>query len=342
MGSDHSARSNTVLKGIDVSIFVNKRFLGQKSEISAFARLQYGGRNSKSRSGAALMLALWALFMLSAMVISWASDIQSRLSLSSNANRVLSAEAMACSGADIALHPGISPSSPNLHRQTGSEGYEARIAGEGGRLNLNWLTAGEDPARLDILRRYLELKGVDLNERDAMIDALLDWVEPNTGLHRLNAPAETDDYRPPHTLLGSLDELKEIRGWEKFTSRPGWEDDFTINSTGPIDLAWASRDVLRALPGVRDDLVDRFLQLRQGPDGIDGTADDFPFNNLADVQTALGFTAEQFQQIAALVIFKDPVFRITSVGKSGNVRRSVQMLVRKAGNIPQLISWKEI
>src|SRR5438067_10768324 len=100
MGSDHSARSNTVLKGIDVSIFVNKRFLGQKSEISAFARLQYGGRNSKSRSGAALMLALWALFMLSAMVISWASDIQSRLSLSSNANRVLSAEAMACSGAD--------------------------------------------------------------------------------------------------------------------------------------------------------------------------------------------------------------------------------------------------
>src|SRR5881392_4237721 len=126
MGSDHSARSNTVLKGIDVSIFVNKRFLGQKSEISAFARLQYGGRNSKSRSGAALMLALWALFMLSAMVISWAS-IQSRLSLSSNANRVLSAEAMACSGADIALHPGISPSSPNLHRQTGSEGYEARI-----------------------------------------------------------------------------------------------------------------------------------------------------------------------------------------------------------------------
>jgi hypothetical protein len=321
---------------------MNEYSLDSKFGIPAFARLRRGGRNSKSRSGAALMLALWALFMLSAMVISWALEIQSHLALSSNANRVLSAEAMACSGADIALHPSISPSSPNLHRQMGSESYEARIAGEGGRLNLNWLTAGEDPARLDILRRYLQLKGVDLNERDAMIDALLDWVEPNTGLHRLNAPAEMDDYRPPHTLLGSVAELKEIRGWEEFTSRPGWDDDFTINSTGPIDLAWASRDVLRALPGMRDDLVDRFLQLRQGPDGIDGTADDFPFNSLADVQTALGFTAEQFQQIAALVIFKDPVFRITSVGKSRNVTRSVQMLVRKAGNVPQLISWKEI
>jgi Type II secretion system (T2SS), protein K len=309
---------------LKLSIFINKRSL-----------------NSKFRSGAALMLALWALFMLSAMVISWAVDIQSRLTLSSNENRFLSAEAMACSGADIALHPSISPSSPNLRRKIGNDGYEARIAGEGGRLNLNWLTAGEDPARLDILRRYLELKGVDLNDRDMMIDSLLDWVEPNTGLHRLNAPAETDDYRPPHALLGSVGELKEVRGWGEFTLRAGWDEDFTINSTGPIDLAWASRDVLRALPGMRDDLVDRFLQLRQGPDGIDGTADDFPFNSLTDVQTALGFTAEQFRQIAALVMFKDPVFRITSVGRSGNTRRSVQMLVRKTGNIPQLISWKE-
>src|SRR6266704_2902871 len=119
-------------------------------------------RNPKLTSGAALMLALWALFMLSAMVTSWAVDIQSRLTLSSNANRVLSAEAMACSGADVALHPAISPSSPNLHRQIGSEGYDTHIAGEGGRLNLNWLTAGEDPVRLDILRRYLGAPGLPL------------------------------------------------------------------------------------------------------------------------------------------------------------------------------------
>jgi len=139
-----------------------------------------------------------------------------------------------------------------------------------------------------------------------------------------------------------VDDLKKIFGWAEFTSRPGWDEDFTINSSGPIDLAWASRDVLRALPGMRDDSVDRFLQLRRGPDGIDGTADDVPFNNLTDVQTALGLTAEQFQQIAGLVGFKDQVFRIMSVGKSGDVTRSVQMIVRKGGNIPQLINWKEL
>src|SRR5437667_3191540 len=67
-------------------------------------------RNSKRDwRGAALMLSLWALFLLSAMVISWAFDIDSRLALSGNANRLLAAEEMACSGAEIALHSSIKP-----------------------------------------------------------------------------------------------------------------------------------------------------------------------------------------------------------------------------------------
>ena len=56
------------------------------------------------------------------------------------------------------------------------------------------------------------------------MDALLDWVEPNTGLHRLNAPPETADYRPAHAPLTSVDELEKIIGWGEFTSRPGWDE----------------------------------------------------------------------------------------------------------------------
>jgi len=323
MGSNYSTGPNTILKNVDL---VKKRSL-----------------NSKSISGAALMLALWALFLLSAMIISWALDIDSRLALSGNANRVLAAEAMAASGTEVALHPSIAPGSPNLHKQMGDrESYEVGVTGEGGRLNLNWLTAGEDPTRVGILRRYLELKGVELNDRDTMIDSLLDWVSPNIGLHHLNAPPETDDYHPAHAPLSSVDELKKIFGWAEFTSKPGWDEDFTINSSGPIDLVWASRDVLRSLPGMGDDLVDHFLQLRRGPDGIDGTADDAQFNSLTDLQSVLGLTPEQFQQIASLVGFKDQIFRILSMGKSGDLTRSLQMIVRKGGSIPQVISWKEI
>jgi type II secretory pathway component PulK len=341
--------------------------------------------NSKLRAGAALMLALWALFLLSAMIISWALDINSRLVVSGNASRVLDAEAMASSGAEVALAlpPTATSSSPNLHRQLSDrEGYDVQMSGEEGRLDLNWLTLNEDPTKLAILRQYLTLKGVELNDLDIMIDSLLDWVSPGQGIHHLNACPETDDYQPPHAPLTSVDDLKKICGWEKLTATPGWDKDFTVLplTSGllgqyKIDLAWASRDVLRALsailPGMSDDKVDRFLQLRQGPDGIDGTADDYQFGATAqgsalsgtagvsippEVLTTLGLNQQQSQQqlpgsttsIANLLTFKGPILRIVSVGKSGDVTRSVQMIISKASVLggaagpPTVMSWKEL
>jgi hypothetical protein len=292
--------------------------------------------------GAALMLSLWALFLLSAVVISWALDIDSRISISGDANRALEAEAMACSGTEIALHPAVKAGSAVLKGSFGrNQRYEVKITGEGGRLNLNWLLAGENPARLEVLRKFLELKGVDLNERDRMIDCLLDWVDPDN-LVRLNG-AETDgDYQPSNELLTRLDDLKKVKGWTDFTASPDWQDDFTLNSTGPIDIVWASRTVLLALPGMNEQIVDRFLELRRGPDKIDGTADDLKMESPDDARVAFGLSAEQFADIAQMLGFKDPVLRITSTGKSAQVTRVVQMVVRKTGDIPQLITWKEL
>src|SRR5437763_16633225 len=80
---------------------------GQRSEV----------RTQTERSGAAIMLALWAIFWLSALIISWALDIDSRLSVSGDGTRMLKAEAVACSGAEVALHPAVNPDSPNLSGQ---------------------------------------------------------------------------------------------------------------------------------------------------------------------------------------------------------------------------------
>jgi len=284
-------------------------------------------------------------------------NINSHLAVSANANRVLSAEAMASSGAEVALNPTIKPSSANLHRTMGNESYDVQMSGECGRFNLNLLAPGglENPVLVAALRQYLNIKGVELNDLDVMLDSLLDWITPTKGLRRLNAPEETDDYRPPHAPLTSVDELKQVFGWAEYTSHAGWDEDFTtiIGGCQQIDAAYASRDVLRAL-GIPDDFVDRFLQVRRGPDGLDGTADDPQM----DQQTAfslLGLGAvgngttktPQTNGIQNLIVFKspNPVFRIVSVGKSGDVSRSVEMLVLKqtAGvGRPQVFSWKEL
>jgi general secretion pathway protein K len=288
------------------------------------------------------MLSLWALFLLSAMVISWAVQISSQVTLSANANRTLDAEAVACSGAEVAFHPGVKPGAASLRGTMGRDkSYQARISGEGGRLNVNWLIAGEDPSRLGILRKYLELKGIDLNERDHMIDCLLDWVSPNTGVHHLNGAGDSEDYHPSHTLLTRIDELRKVKGWEQFTSQPGWDDDLTLNSSGPVDVTWASRDVLLSLPGLTDAMVDRFLQYRRGPDEIDGTADDTQFNSLDEVRNLFGLRDDQFKQLASFVSIRDPIFRVVSVGKARNATHVVQMVFRRVGVTPQVITWKE-
>jgi general secretion pathway protein K len=296
---------------------------------------------SRQQAGAALLLALWALFLLSAMVIAWALDLNSRLTLTGNASRVLEAEAMASSGAEVALNPSVEPGSLALHGSLGrNQTYEARIVGEGGRLNLNWIVSGENPQRIALLRKYLEVKGVDLNERDRMIDTLLDYVDPDD-LPRLNGAESGPGYQPRNALLQHLEELKLIPGWEKFTANPDWDADFTLYSSGPVDLAWASRDILLSLPGFNEPIVDRFLELRRGTDQLDGTEDDEDFESLDQVRLALGFSPEQFAQLSGLVGFKDQVMRVVSVGKSGGATRTVQMIIRKSAT-PQLIRWKEL
>jgi hypothetical protein len=326
-------------------------------------------RSCKRDSGAALLLALWALFLLAGVVFAWALNINSRLTISATANRVLSAEAMASSGAEVALNPTIKPASANLHKKMGNESYDVEMTGECGRFNLNLLAPGgaENPVLVAALRQYLNIQGVDLNDLDVMMDSLLDWITPTKGLRRLNAPEETDDYRPSHTALTSVDELKKIFGWAEYTSHPGWDKDFTtiIGGCQQIDAAYASRDVLRAF-GIPDDFVDRFLQLRAGPDALDGTSDD-PLMDQPTALSLLGLGAAgaapgkspQANQIQNLIVFKSPtpVFRIVSVGKSGVVTRSVEMIVLKqvapvgvaagvgtaiAAGRPQVFSWKEL
>jgi general secretion pathway protein K len=295
--------------------------------------------------GAAIMLSLWALFLLSAMVISWALDIDTRLTNSGIAHRALEAEAMACSGAEIAIHPAVKPGAPVLKGSLGSgQSFEARITGEGGRLDLNKLIQGENPVRIGVLRKYLEIKGVDLNERDHMIDCLLDWVDPEN-LVRLNGAEDEPGYKPANKPLTSLEEVKRIRGWEEFTSRPDWDAELTLNSSnGQIDINWASRDVLLALPGVTENNADQLLTMRRGPDGIEGTEDDVKFTNLQEVGVALGFSVAEATQLqnSGLIRIDDSVLRVTSVGKSGAITRMVRMVINKQGNSIRLLSWKEL
>lgn len=293
------------------------------------------------RGASALLLVLWAILLLSAAVLTWAELIQNSLVLHGEANRAVEARAMAHSGLVIALHPLVLLRTRIPPEQLApGMGYEVRAISEGGRLNINWLLQGEEPRKLTMLRQWLERKGLTFEQRETFVDSLLDYVDADD-VRRLNGMEDTDSYHPRNRELQSVEEISRVWGSGPLTALAGWNSELTIFSQGPIDLQSASVDILRLLPGLSEARLQAFVQLRQGPDGIDGTDDDHLFQDLAEIQQALGLTAAQFQEIEGLVSQNDPTLRFTSIGHSGKVVRKIEAVVRKDEGNPQIMSWEE-
>ena len=295
---------------------------------------------SPSRASA-LILVLWALMLLSAAVLAWALSVQNSITRHAVDNRTFEALTMARSGLAIALHPAVSRRTrvPDEEIAPGM-GYQVRITSEGGKLNLKWLLQGEEPMKLAMLRHWLERKGLKFQERETFVDCLLDYVDADD-VKRLNGAEDDGDYHPANRELQSVEELVRVRGTAPLTSQPGWQDDLTVYSQGPIELQSASAEILSLIPGLSDTRIRQFIQYRQGPDGIDGTPDDKTFPNLAAIQQFLGLTQAQFEAISGLITYSDPTLRVVAEGHSGEIKRQIAVVVRKGNGKPQILSWKE-
>jgi len=296
---------------------------------------------SPSRASA-LILVLWALMLLSAAVLAWAASVQNSIARHAVDNRTFEALAMARSGLAIALHPAVSRRTPVPDEELApGMGFQVRITSEGGKLNLNWLLRGEEPMKLAMLRQWLERKGLKFQERDTFVDCLLDYVDADD-VKRLNGAEDDGDYHPANRELQTVEELVRVRGTEPLTSQPGWQNDLTVYSQGPIDLESASAEILSLIPGLGETRIRQFIQYRQGPDGIDGTPDDNTFPSMAAIQQYLGLTQAQFQALGGLITYKDPTLRIVAEGHSGNIKRQIVVVVRKGATPkPEILSWKE-
>jgi len=312
-----------------------------------FHRARSGNR--KTDSGSILILALWALLLLSAAVFAWVKFIDQNISFTGDRNDGLTAKALAHSGVIVALHPAVSRLTPILNQQLGPDrGYKVQMTGEGGRLDLKWLfTPPEhpDPGKIAIFQRYLLGRGVTLQQQMRLVDCILDWLTPPNAPQHLNGAKADANYHPPgRESFLSVDELAQVKGSEPLVSQPGWEDDFTIYSGQGVDLQSASLRILEALPGVGQANAVRFLQVRQGPDGMDGTRDDHIFANAAEALSYLGLNSAQINAITSYVYVENPLstVHLLSTGQCRNVQRRLEVVAKKMNMQPIILSWKEL
>jgi type II secretory pathway component PulK len=305
--------------------------------------LQNAGQRNVSRreGGSAMLIVLWALILLSAAVIAWVDYLQHDINMQAEASRQLEARAMAYSGVAVALHPKVTKMTPILREEFGSAlGYEVKMISEGGRLNLRWWMEGEDPRKTTILKQWMELHGLSFQERETLMDSLLDYVDADD-LNRMNGVEEQGDYRAPNRPLQTVDELADVYGAEPMVDSPGWREQLTLYSQGPLDLMAAPEELLRLLPGFDEGRVQTLLNIRRGNDGIEGTEDDLEIKNVDQLLGTLGFSQPQQQSIAGLVMVNDRTMNIRSNGHSGKLVRQIEVVAVKTSGNPVIRFWKE-
>lgn len=293
--------------------------------------------------GSALLIVLWALILLTAAVFSFARWMQSDIALHAEANRHMEARAMAHSGIAMALNPLVTPKSFLLLEEELSygQGFRVRMIPEGGKLNLRFLLEGEEPARLDLLKRWMESRGLEFKEREVLVDCLLDYIDTDDA-HRLNGVEAGEGYQPANRPLRTIEEVAEVSGSEPLLRSAGWRDDLTLWSDGPIALRAAPAEILRLLPGLSEPNIQRFIQYRQGPDKLDATEDDGEFKNDAAALSLLGLNQQQVKTFGGLISAgKTSIYRILSEGRSGKARRVTEVIANKGGGEPAIRYWKE-
>lgn len=272
-----------------------------------------------SKEGAALLVALWVLIILSLIVGSFAFEVQLEAMLVSHKRKQFRAEMMAYSGIEYAraildnrakakqleiedmtedtdgfmqaalfAKRGL-PTSSEIQLGEGSFTVKLESA-EAGR-NINQLTRSE-------WLNILEMANVPSTEWDSMIDCLVDWIDP-TDLHGLNG-AESDDpfyeemgYPVKNGPLDSIEELLLIKGWgpdilygkdadEDSDAIFGIADILTVWGDGKVNLNTASTDVLLSYAEYEDWELESVMEARMGEDGEEGTPDD-GIKNLASI-----------------------------------------------------------
>ncbi len=218
---------------------------------------------------------------------------------------------------------------------------------EESRINLNLLKDDE------VLKRLLIMTaGISTDQAAILADSVLDWIDEDSDLHA--SGAENLYYRslkrpllPKNAALDVVEELLYVRDMTPEILK-NLQPYITLHGDGKVNLNTASQTVLEALTGHKT-FAEKIISYRQGPDRLEGTADDPVFTKLAGLAEAfesLSGLDDEIRQIIDQVqtqgIFKidSKYFRIQSAAslKGRAETLSVQAV---AGRNDGIQFWKE-
>jgi general secretion pathway protein K len=210
----------------------------------------------------------------------------------------------------------------------------------------------------EFLQQALTSMGIDANDLPTISDSILDWIQPGDN-PRLSG-AKNQYYlslNPPYFCkeapMDDISELLLIKGVTRAMydgkgeilppsqkklgfspNQPSYNfhfvDVFTPFSDGKININTADANTLQLLPGVDEATAESIIKTRAGPDGVDGTEDDTPFQGAGDVQRA-GIDPHAMQSITAYCDVHSHTFQVDVTAHYGGNTRLYRAIVWRNG-----------
>lgn len=224
----------------------------------------------RNQSGIALIIVLWIMTLLMLIASSFIYAMRTEINIVGNSVSRARLESCANAGVQRAILELMKPQQMAdrwntegvaQNWQFGGVPVTVSIVDESGKIDIN---TGNDA----LLRGLLLSQGLDEETAASLTDAIIDWRDSDA-LKRPRGAEESEyaaaglTYKPANAPFQAIEELKLVLGmtpqlYAKLAPL------ITIYSRqGGINSQIASREVLRAIPGVTDAQVDEYIQQRE-------------------------------------------------------------------------------
>lgn len=304
-------------------------------------RLSSSHLHQARRRGAALLAVLWVIALLIGLVTATSLLLMQDIEMAAVKRQVFRARMLSEAALAIAMNPDLKPDDPLLRRQVAEdEAFIVEMTGEDGLLNPNVLLQREDR---ETLRRIFLYWGMNVQQANALIDRLLDWVDADSfsrvqgGEEKLYNIAGMPFNRP----FRSLEEMALVSGMEMVEEAyPDWRSWFSIYSSGILDVNEAQPEVIAAVTGTDIRYAQTLRAQRVGRDGLLNTLDDAPLPDVASAMAVLGLSANDPRGFSSILSVQSSTRRILVKVQVGDLERTTAAVVRGAiGQGTTAILW---
>jgi general secretion pathway protein K len=282
----------------------------------------------KGNRGIALLLVLWALVLLGTLALGFSWSMRTEAMAARNGVDETRAWFQARTGVNravvlLASMPADNVLAASIAGEDGDASYEVRVESESGKVDVNLVSE-------EVLLEILKKGGLPGEEAESVRDAILDWKDEDDvprprGAERAEYGRMNEPITPRNGKIRGIGELMYVKGvtkefYEAFLSRV-----FTAHGiSAQLNFLRAPEIVLRSLPGVSAEAVDRIVAGRKG---------DSPLS-AADFASLVGGGLLTPQGLVLLSgAASSNVYTITATGRAGgDVTRIVRCLVEVSGS----------